>query len=251
MERKPIVVIAGDENRPLYGILAADKEEIRYSPLSEPPELPRLPDADLVLLDCGFLPEKGLGLLTEIKSLHPEVPVVFLTNSSSEELAVKVFRAGAREYLVKPGDLFMLKETCANILRMKRGPGEKRAPLKGGESSDRLSLSVNHPAGLLRALRFMEENLAGEVHLDGLAREACISKFHFCRVFKRHIGVTPMHFLVSMRIERAKQLLRRADLNISTVAYRVGFNDLGEFIRQFKKLTGMTPHAYRDSHDTK
>lgn len=251
METKPIVVIAGDENRPLYEILAADKEEVRYFPLPDSSQLPRLPDADLVLLDCGFLPEKGLGLLGEIKSLHPEVPVVFLTNSSSEELAVKAFRAGAREYLVKPGDLFMLKETCAKILRMKRGPGEKGTPLEEGESSGRLPTSVNLPAGLLRALRFMEENLAGEVRLDGLAREACISKFHFCRIFKRHIGATPMHFLVSMRIERAKQLLRKADLNVSAVAYRVGFNDLGEFIRQFKKLTGMTPHTYRDSHEAK
>lgn len=57
--------------------------------------------------------------------------------------------------------------------------------------------------------------------------------------------MTPMRFVTSMRIERAKTLLKREDHNMSETAMEAGFNDLGTFIRQFKKFTGITPAAYK------
>lgn len=50
-----------------------------------------------------------------------------------------------------------------------------------------------------------------------------------------------------MRIEKAKELLKKDDFNISTTAATVGFNDISSFIKQFKRLTGMTPSSYRKS----
>jgi AraC-like DNA-binding protein len=56
-----------------------------------------------------------------------------------------------------------------------------------------------------------------------------------------------MQFVASRRIAKAKQLLQRVDLTIATVALRVGYNDVNDFIRQFKKLTGKTPSQFREA----
>src|SRR5512139_1909530 len=60
---------------------------------------------------------------------------------------------------------------------------------------------------LLKAVCFIEENLGEDVTLDGIAGAANMSKYHFTRVFKRQIGMSPMSFVSHLRIERAKQML--------------------------------------------
>jgi AraC-like DNA-binding protein len=66
-------------------------------------------------------------------------------------------------------------------------------------------------------------------------------------MFKKHVGVSPIQFTVNRRIDRAKLLLARPDFTISSVAIRTGFSDLSEFNKQFKRITGITPSAYRKS----
>ena len=80
-----------------------------------------------------------------------------------------------------------------------------------------------------------------------LANQANVSKYHFCRLFKRRMGTTPMQFVLARRIIRAKELLRREGLTISMVAAEAGFSELSSFTEQFKKFTGKTPTQYRKS----
>jgi AraC-like DNA-binding protein len=61
------------------------------------------------------------------------------------------------------------------------------------------------------------------------------------------MGVNPMKFVMAMRMERAQEYLRRCDFTITMAAHKAGFNDLSNFVRQFKKLTGMTPSCYKES----
>jgi transcriptional regulator GlxA family with amidase domain len=101
--------------------------------------------------------------------------------------------------------------------------------------------------GLLRAFALMEDNFPADLSLDKLSAEAGMSKHHFCRIFKRHLGLSPMHLLTHIRIEKAKELLRTTSLSISVVAMDVGFNDLSSFIKHFKRQTGRTPTGYKKS----
>ncbi len=109
-----------------------------------------------------------------------------------------------------------------------------------------IMVTSDKPQNLLQVVAFIEGNLWSSMELGSLAKQAHLSKFHFCRVFKRHIGMNPMKFVAVLRIERAKELLTRNDKTVSLVANEVGFRDLSNFIRQFKKLTGVTPTMYRD-----
>jgi transcriptional regulator GlxA family with amidase domain len=100
---------------------------------------------------------------------------------------------------------------------------------------------------LHKAIRFIENNLSQVIHLDRVAKEANIGRYHFCRLFKKRVGISPMRLVTFMRIEKAKKLLEKAELTISDVASDSGFNDISSFIKQFKKITGLTPAGYRKS----
>jgi DNA-binding NtrC family response regulator len=60
---------------------------------------------EIVVIDCGQNPLKGLNLLKEIKTKRPDIPVIFVTEESSEEIVIKAYKAGAREFFKKPLDV--------------------------------------------------------------------------------------------------------------------------------------------------
>ncbi len=72
-----------------------------------------------------------------------------------------------------------------------------------------------------------------------------MSKPHFSRVFKRTTGMSPVQFILGLRIDRAKELLDFTDKTIADVAEASGFQDQNYFARTFKKVTGLTPTQYR------
>ena len=95
-----------------------------------------------------------------------------------------------------------------------------------------------------RIVDYIEANLTEEISLSDLALEAGLSKFHFSRLFKDAIGVTPHKYVVKRRIEQAAQVLRRGDVTIAQVAHRFGFTDQSHFTRVFKQVKGVTPKRF-------
>jgi AraC-like DNA-binding protein len=98
-----------------------------------------------------------------------------------------------------------------------------------------------------RALAFLREHFAEEVTLDDAAREAALSRSHFCRLFRHETGVLFHEHLHQLRVSRAKALLSDRHLTVSEVAYSVGFNDLSHFDRTFRRIVGRSPTEYRTS----
>jgi AraC-like DNA-binding protein len=100
-------------------------------------------------------------------------------------------------------------------------------------------------AHLRTARDFMDLHFAEPVDLDRMASEAGFSKFHFARAFKEAFGETPAHYLTRRRVERAKDLLRSANLTVTEVCMLVGFSSLGSFSSRFSELVGMSPSAFQ------
>jgi AraC-like DNA-binding protein len=104
------------------------------------------------------------------------------------------------------------------------------------------------PARTLHRVReHVEAHLGENLDLAALAAVAGISVFHFARQFKQSAGVTPHHYLVTRRIERARQMLADSDLALSEIALATGFADQSHFARHFRQLTGTTPREFRSS----
>jgi AraC-like DNA-binding protein len=100
---------------------------------------------------------------------------------------------------------------------------------------------------LRRAHDMIDRDYAEPLNLDVLAREAGYSKYHFARAFAAAYGETPRAYLTRRRVERAKSLLRAANLSVTEICLVVGFESLGSFSALFRRLVGQTPSAYRAS----
>lgn len=109
---------------------------------------------------------------------------------------------------------------------------------------------VTHPK-ILQALRrardLTDRDFAQPLTLDAMAAAAKLSKFHFARAFTMAYGETPHTYLTRRRVERAKDLLRVANLTTTEICFCVGFESVGSFSSRFKELVGMSPSEYRRS----
>jgi AraC-like DNA-binding protein len=99
---------------------------------------------------------------------------------------------------------------------------------------------------LRRARDLIDREYAEPLDLDAMAREAGYSRFHFARAFVAAYGETPRAYLTLRRIERAKTLLRTANLSVTEICFLVGFASLGSFSSRFRKVVGRSPSGYRD-----
>jgi AraC family transcriptional regulator len=243
-----ILVIAEKGFHKLYRSFAKGDDKLLECTPSESQEFINKCEADLVLLDCSSDVGNGISTLKDIKAKYPAIPVIFLAEFGSEDVVLKAFKAGARDFFKKPVNLDELRETVDGILSVKKSAVERRRPFKkvGPLRKDPLKiLTTNHPVNIINVIRFIEDNLPSPLSLDELAEKADVSKYHFCRFFKKHIGMTPMRYLISRRIARARELLKKEDVPISMVAPAVGFNDMSSFTVQFKRFTGKTPIKYK------
>lgn len=95
-----------------------------------------------------------------------------------------------------------------------------------------------------RGVDYIEANLSESLQLSAIAEAACMSRFHFARLFREQTGLSPMEYLRMRRIERARQLLRANGQRIGQIASELGFYDQSHFVRWFRRSLGCTPSAY-------
>lgn len=100
-------------------------------------------------------------------------------------------------------------------------------------------------AALRRARDLIDRDYAEPLVLDVLASAAGYSKYYFVRTFADAYGETPRAYLSRRRVERAKDLLRTANLSVTEICFVVGFESLGSFSTLFRRLVGQSPSAYR------
>jgi AraC-like DNA-binding protein len=100
-------------------------------------------------------------------------------------------------------------------------------------------------ARLLRARDYLGACYRDRVPLETAAREACLSPFHFNRVFARAFGETPHEFVTRMRIDEAKKLLLAENQSVTDICLDVGYQSLGSFSTRFRSLTGLSPATFR------
>lgn len=96
-----------------------------------------------------------------------------------------------------------------------------------------------------KAIRLIERHSAERIDLDRLAGEACLSPYHFLRVFRAVAGMTPYRYVLATRMRRAASRLRATDDPVSAVALDAGFEDLSTFNRRFRSVMGQTPGEWR------
>jgi AraC family transcriptional regulator len=98
-----------------------------------------------------------------------------------------------------------------------------------------------------RVAEYIEEHLSEDFSLSALAEVAGLSPFHFLRAFKDSFGLPPHRYVMSHRIDKAKELLAQPDLSVTVIGAQLGFSETSSFSTAFRKQTATTPTAYRRS----
>ncbi|HJD46358.1 MAG TPA: helix-turn-helix domain-containing protein [Candidatus Mediterraneibacter norfolkensis] len=97
------------------------------------------------------------------------------------------------------------------------------------------------------AIQYMSEHLTEKISVTDIASSAFLSTYHFVRSFKKQMGLTPYEYLITLRINKAKDLLISTEDPLDIIAVNSGFTDSKNLIYNFKRIVSLTPGEYRKS----
>ncbi len=180
---------------------------------------------DIIYLDIELPDMTGIDLLKKLKGkLDFNPQIIVITAYDSFEYAQSVLRLGVSDILLKPVAIDSFVEAMERVVGFKY------------TENDTFNAILEH----------IHETFTQEVDLEECAKRYHLTKSHISRLFKQHLGTTFVQYRNSLRVEKAKELLERADFTIHQIADEVGFPNIHYFYRVFRKMTGKTPKAYRE-----
>lgn len=104
---------------------------------------------------------------------------------------------------------------------------------------------LNYHLRLRRLVSYMKERPEELLRLDDAAAVVCMERTAFCKFFRRTVGITFHEFVQQWKVATAVERMTASDCSIAEVAYALGFDNINTFGRAFKRVTRMTPSAYR------
>jgi len=193
----------------------------------------------------------GITLLRNIKNNQniSDIPVVLLTSKSEVSNRLEGLKKGADAFLAKPFDIDELHVVIDNIIGNVR---RLRGKFSGAqEQKDKLKVSKvvgNNEALMKRVMASVNKHLSdSDFNIEVLTQEVGLSRTQLHRKMKEMTGVSTADFIRNIRLREAARLLKEHKINITQVAYEVGFNNQGHFSTVFKKYYGMTPSEYAET----
>ena len=105
----------------------------------------------------------------------------------------------------------------------------------------------NDPPAVAGAKAYVQSHFEESITLDKVVTHVGVSRFYFCKLFKKATGMTLTEYVARVRVEKAKHLLENPALRISEVAFAAGFGSIPHFNTVFKRYSGLSPTDYRES----
>ena len=207
---------------------------------------------DLVISDIIMPEMDGITLLKNIKSVPQlsDIPVILLTSKSEVEHRLAGIRHGADSYISKPFNMDELHVQIDNLIdNVRRLRGKFTGALKQEDKVENIIVKGNNDALMDRIVKVINENLNdSSFNVECLTREVGISRAQLHRKMKEITGISTGDFIRNLRLQQAERLIRENKINITQVAYTVGFNNQSHFSTVFRKYYGMTPTEYAAKH---
>ncbi|MBN1925004.1 MAG: response regulator [Prolixibacteraceae bacterium] len=207
-----------------------------------------MPDA--VITDLVMLEVDGISLLKKIRQ-NPEtnhLPVIIVTSQIDEESERLCFESGADHYITKPINLELLKSSITQVIQTREMIRNKYSVnVKPDFNAIRMTSPDNRLiAKVIETIKMNIEN--SDFSVDDLSRKVGLSRVHLNRKLKENINISPSNLIKSIRLKQAAYLLINNKVNISDVAYKVGFSSHSYFSNNFKEYFGMAPTEYVQRH---
>ncbi len=204
---------------------------------------------DLIVCDIMMPGMDGLeyceALKNDVKTSH--IPIILLTARAEESERIQGLETGADDYLTKPFNPRELLVRVNNLIENRQKLREKfstNAIIKPGE----ISVTPRDRVFMEKLVKVVEDNISNEKYsIEDLSRDVGMSQSQLHRKLKALVNQTTNHFVRSIKMHRAKELLERDAGTIAEVAYMVGYEDPGYFTKSYKAFFGQLPSEVRKS----
>ena len=196
---------------------------------------------DLIISDVMMPKMDGFELCNKLKTDEKtsHIPVIMLTAKATSEDKIEGYETGADDYIMKPFDAAELKVRIRNLIETRRKLQEKFS------SDDYVipkELSAVDKTFLNKVLKVINEHLSEEdFSIELLSKESAMSKEQIYKKLKALTGKSPSLFLRSIRLTRAKKMIKENKNTISEISYLVGFSSPAYFTKCFKEEFGNSP----------
>ncbi len=168
-----------------------------------------------------------------------------------------------------------VRDTFMDIINMIKDPFKNDLMIKDGTNIDDLSSQLYIKSSLLHilsillshqmlapiennydkrvedikaVLTYIKENYKEKIYIRDLSDLINMNEQYFCRFFKKAIGHTPIEFINEYRIRQSMHLLEKTDLAVTEICLECGYNNIGNFLKEFRRYTNTTPLKYRKFH---
>jgi signal transduction histidine kinase/ligand-binding sensor domain-containing protein/DNA-binding response OmpR family regulator len=212
-------------------------------------ELVKKNSPDLIISDVMMPFMDGLELCSRIKKnlATSHIPVILLTAKTLLENWIEGLETGADDYIPKPFNIRILEAKCKSLIenrrRLRRIFEQSLVPVSEEITTTPLDEEFMH-----KTIKVVEENISNpEFGVQKLATELCVSRSLLHKKLTAIVDLSANDFITSMRLKRSATLLQKGNLNISEIAFEVGFNDPKYFSRCFRKHFGLSPTEFMNA----
>ena len=203
-------------------------------------------DIDLVVSDIMMPEMDGLELCSTIKNdiRYSHIPIILLTAKASEEHQLEGLNVGADDYITKPFNMEVLKLRINKIIEM----NVKRQEIFNQEikiEPSRITITPLDRQLVEKAIQIVEDNISEtEFSVEELASSLNISRSYFYKKMIKITGKKPIEFIRTIRMKRAQQLLTESQMQVSEIAYTLGYNSPKVFSKHFKDEFNISPSEF-------
>jgi YesN/AraC family two-component response regulator len=243
------------EMRAFIGEIFENRFQVIYSDRGEDAlEQAQVYLPDLVITDWMMPGMSGINLCRALRqnAKTSHIPIVILTSKSSQESQIEGMQSGADDFVSKPFNADILEIRVNTLLEAKERLRKNWQKQMIQQELSEGKMPIFEDAFLVKATQLIIDHLSDpDFDVDDLEKGLDMSKMQLYRKLKNLTSLAGNEFIRSIRLQQAKILLETSSLNISEVAYQVGFNDPAYFTRAFKKQYGRTPKSVNQSNNEK
>jgi DNA-binding response OmpR family regulator/nitrogen-specific signal transduction histidine kinase len=205
---------------------------------------------DIIVCDINLVDKDGYEISKELKKdlRSSHIPIIILTAQSNKESVLKGLQSGVDQYLTKPFSLSILKQSISSLLF-------NREKLRYYYTNNIYRVEPESKFGnqeqsfITKMNEIIKKNVENpKFSVEDLADKLGVSRVQLYRKVKAIIGINISDHINNVKLEKAAELLKSNEMNISEIAYSLGFSSPNYFSTAFKNKFGISPKEYKSSN---
>lgn len=205
---------------------------------------------DIIICDINLVDKDGYEISKELKKdlRSSHIPIIILTAQSNKESVLKGLQSGVDQYLTKPFSLAILKQSISSLLF-------NREKLRYYYTNNIYRIEPESKFGnqeqtfITKMNTIIMTNVENpKFSVEDLAEKLGVSRVQLYRKVKAIIGINISDHINNVKLEKAAELLKSNNMNISEIAYSLGFSSPNYFSTAFKNKFGVSPKEYKTSN---